>query len=75
MARVALDRLRTDLRLPDPDFSPETARVAATRAGVPEDEALALFATLARVRRERRPDADTLVRLDARLARFFRHTV
>ncbi len=75
MARVALDRMRTELRLAEPDLSPETARLAAARAGVPEDEALALFATLARVRRERRPDPDTLVRLDARLTRFFRHTV
>ena len=73
MAGHVLDRLRSDLRLSDPDLSPETARRAAARAGVPEDEALALFATLARVRAERQPDADTLVRLDARVARFFRH--
>ena len=74
MARLARDRLRTDLGLDEPDFEPETARIAAARAGVPEDEALGLFATLRRVERERAPDADTLVRLDARVARFFRHT-
>ena len=72
-AAHVLDRLRTDLRIADPDLSPETADVAAARAGVPADEARALFATLARVSRERAPDADTLVRLDARTARFFRH--
>ena len=73
MAGHVLDRLRSDLRLADSDLGPETARRAAARAGVPEDEALALFATLARVRGGRRPDADALVRLDARVARFFRH--
>ena len=73
MAGHVLDRLRSDLRLSDPDLGPETARRAAARAGVPEDEALALFATLSRVRADRRPDADALVRLDARVARFFRH--
>ena len=75
MRRVFLDRLRTALRVPEPDLSPETARLAAARAGVPEAEALGLFATLARVAREPRPDPDTLVRLDARIADFFRHTV
>ncbi len=74
VAGHVLDRLRSDLRLSDPDLSPETARRAAARAGVPEDEALALFATLSHLRAERRPDADSLVRLDARIARFFRHT-
>ena len=74
MVRVARDRMRTELRLDAAAFTPEAARLAAARAGVPEDEARALFATLARVERERRPDPDTLVRLDARLARFFRHT-
>ena len=74
MAGHVLDRLRSDLRLSDPDLGPETARRAAVRAGVPEDEAQALFATLARLRAERRPDAGALVRLDAEIARFFRHT-
>ena len=72
--RVVLDRLRTTLRLPDADLSPETARLAAARAGVPEAEARALFATLARVRRDRHVDADMLVRLDGRVDTFFRHT-
>ena len=75
--RVFLDRLRTTLRIADPDLSPETARIAAARAGVPEDEARALFATLARLggaRPSRQQDDDTLVRLDQRLDRFFRHT-
>ena len=66
-----LDRLRGDLRLADPDLSAETARRAAARAGVAEDEAVALFADLGRA--ERRPTPDALVRLDARIARFFRH--
>ena len=72
-ARHLLDRVRTDLGLADPDLSPETARRVAPRAGVPEDEALALWATVARVSREPRPDPETLIRLDARIARFFRH--
>lgn len=73
-ARHVLDRVRTDLRIASPDLTPETARRVAPRAGVPEDEALALWATLARVSREARPDPDTLVRLDGRITRFFRHT-
>ena len=73
-ARHVLDRVRTELGISDPDLTPETARRVAPRAGVPEDEALALWATLARVSRETRPDPDTLVRLDGRIARFFRHT-
>ncbi|MEM1118739.1 MAG: DUF4350 domain-containing protein, partial [Bacteroidota bacterium] len=72
--RVVLDRMRTALRIPDADLSDETARLAAARAGVPEEEARALFATLDRVRRERRVDADTLIRLDRRVDAFFRHT-
>lgn len=72
--RVVLDRLRTTLRLPDADLSPETARLAAARAGVPEEEARALFATLDRVRRDRHVDGDTLVCLDQRIDHFFRHT-
>lgn len=72
--RVVLDRLRTGLRLPDADLSPASARLAAARAGVPEEEARALFGTLARVRRDRHVDGDTLVRLDRRVDAFFRHT-
>jgi hypothetical protein len=72
-ARVFRDRLRTQLGLADADLSAETARRAAAHAGVPEDEARALFATLDRVARERRPDADALVRLDGRIDAFFRH--
>ena len=73
-ARHVLDRVRTELGVAGPDLTPETARRVAPRAGVPQDEALALWATLARVSREPRPDPDTLVRLDGRIARFFRHT-
>lgn len=65
------DRLRSDLRLTEPALEDETARLAAARAGVPPDEALALFAALRRARQ--RPDPDDLVRLDARVDRFFRH--
>ena len=70
--RVFLDRLRTQLGLADPDLSAETARRAAARAGVPEDEATALFGALDAAAR-RPPDADALVRLDAQIDRFFRH--
>ena len=73
-ARHVLDRVRTDLGIAEPDLTPETARRVAPRAGVPVEEALALWATLARVSRESRPDPDTLVRLDARITRLFRHT-
>ena len=66
-----LDRFRSELRLSEPALDAATARVAAARAGVPEAEALALFAALRRARQ--RPDPDDLVRLDARVARFFRH--
>ena len=73
--RVFLDRLWTDLRVADPDLTDATARRAAARAGVPEHEATALFATLDRLgRAPTAADADTLVRLDARIDRFFRHT-
>lgn len=71
MERVVLDRLRTELRIAEPSLDAETARLAAARAGVPEDEAQALFGALRRARQ--RPDPDDLVRLDARLDRFFRH--
>ena len=68
---VVLDRLRTELRIADPALDDATARLAAARAGVPEDEARALFGALRRARQ--RPAPDDLVRLDARVARFFRH--
>lgn len=71
LERHVLDRLRTELRVPEPDLSPETARLAAARAGAPEADALALFAALRRARQ--RPDPDGLVRLDRQIARFFRH--
>ena len=71
--RVFLDRLRTRLRLADPDLSEETARRAAPRAGVPEPEAVALFARLRRLQIHSQPPAADLVDLDARLSRFFRH--
>ena len=72
MARAVRDRLRSDLRIADPEWDEATARLAAARAGVPEDEAVALFRALARA--ARRPTADDLVALDARVACFFRHT-
>lgn len=71
MERVVLDRLRTELRIAEPTLDAETARLAAARAGVPEDEAQRLFSALRHARQ--RPDARDLVRLDARVARFFRH--
>lgn len=71
--RVFKDRLRTRLRLPDPDLSDETARRAAPRAGVPEEEAEALFAQFRRLDRQSAPAGADLVDLDMRLARFFRH--
>ena len=71
LAEGVLDRLRDDLRLAEPDLSDETARLAAARADVPEDEALDLFRALARA--ARRPSPDDLVALDGRIARFFRH--
>jgi len=71
MERVVLDRLRTELRIAEPTLDAETARLAAARAGVPEDEAQQLFGALRHARQ--RPDAHDLVRLDARVARFFRH--
>lgn len=72
LAEGVRERLRSELRIAEPAWDDETARLAASRAGVPEDEALALFRTLARI--TRRPSADDLVRLDTRIARFFRHT-
>lgn len=71
MEHVVLDRLRTELRIAEPALDADTARLAAARAGVPEDEAQALFGALRRARQ--RPAPDDLVRLDARVARFFRH--
>ena len=71
--RVFLDRLRTRLRLPDPQMDEETARRAARRAGVPEDEARDLFSTFARLAGQGQPAGADLVDLDNRLAAFFRH--
>ena len=68
-----LDRLRTRLRLADPDRSEDSARRAAPRAGVPEAEAVGLFARLRRLQIHSQPPAADLVDLDARLSRFFRH--
>ena len=72
--RLFLDKLRTVLHIDEPDLSAATARRAAARAGVPEDEALALFDDLDRQSPAQRPSSDALVRLDARIDRFFRHT-
>ena len=71
MGEAVKDRLRSDLRIAEPELDEPTARLAAARAGVPEDEAAALFRALNRA--ARRPSADDLVALDARIARFFRH--
>ncbi|MEM6327890.1 MAG: DUF4350 domain-containing protein, partial [Bacteroidota bacterium] len=71
--RVFMDRLRTRLRLVSPDLSEGTARLAAKTAGVPEEEGLALFARLRRLKKSSRPTAADLIDLDARLDRFFRH--
>ncbi len=72
--RVFLDKLRRLLRLDAPDLSPETARRAAARAGVPESEALDLFDTLRRLGESPSVRADALVELDRQIDRFFRHT-
>lgn len=71
LARSVRDRLRSDLRIEEPAWDDATARLAAARAGVPEDEALGLFRTLARVHRQ--PGEVDLVQLDTRIARFFRY--
>lgn len=71
--RLFLDRLRTRLRLVEPDLSERTARQAARRAGVTEEEGIALFARLRRLKKTSNPTGADLVDLDARLDRFFRH--
>ncbi len=71
--RIFLDRLRTRLRMPAPDLTDGSARRAARRAGVPEDEATTLFATLRRLDTQSAPAGADLVDLDTRLDRFFRH--
>ena len=71
--RVLLDKLRTRLRMVDPDFSEETARRAARRAGIGETEAVALFARIRRLQKTSNPSGADLVDLDARVDRFFRH--
>lgn len=70
--RLFLDRLRTRLRLVDPDLSERTARLASKRAGVSEEEGVALFARLRRLKKSSRPSSSDLVDLDARIDRFFR---
>jgi len=72
MGRHVLERLHTELRIADPALDEATAPLAAARAGVPLEEARALFSALHAAHAA--PDADVLVRLDARVARFFRHT-
>ncbi|MEM0963809.1 MAG: DUF4350 domain-containing protein [Bacteroidota bacterium] len=69
LAETVRARLRDELRIADPAWDDATARLAAARAGVPEDEARDLFRALAGVSGQ-----SDLVRLDARIARFFRHT-
>ncbi|MFN3597541.1 MAG: DUF4350 domain-containing protein [Rubricoccaceae bacterium] len=73
MARLFQDHLRTRLLLPEADLSDETARRAAARAGVPPEEARALFADLRALLADPRPQGPALVALDRRLIDFFRH--
>ena len=63
-ARVFEDALRTRLGLADADLSDETARRASARAGVPEPDALALFARLRAATDAAAPAPETLLALD-----------
>ena len=70
-ARAFEDALRTRLALADPDLSDDTARRAAARAGVPEDEALALFAQIRTLRADGAPEPARLVRASGDVQDFF----
>lgn|GEM_PF-2872547 len=61
--RVLLDRLRTDLRLADPDLSNETADEVAARTGADPADVRGLFARLRRLAADGGTD-DELVALD-----------
>ena len=66
------DALRTRLGLADADLSDATARRAAARAGVPEDEALALFGRLRNLRADPSPEPARLLRADRDVQDFLR---
>ena len=62
--RVFEDALRTRLGIADADLSDETATRASARTGVPEADALDLFARLRAADASPDPDADALLALD-----------
>ena len=66
------DALRTRLGLADADLSDATAARAAARAGVPEDEALALFGRLRTLRADPSPEPGRLLRADRDVQDFLR---
>lgn len=70
-AHLFEDALRTRLGMTDPDLSDTTARLAAARAGVPEPDALALFALVRGLATDPVPDAAALVRADRETDAFF----
>lgn len=65
------DRLRTDLRIAEPDVTPETAALAAARAGADPDATRALFARLRRLPTQRVVTPDELIDLDRRIDALF----
>ena len=70
-ARLFEDALRTRLGLADADLTDATARRAAARAGVPESEALALFARVRDLATDPVPDAAALLGADRETDAFF----
>ena len=70
-AHLFEDALRSRLGLADADLSDDTARRAAARAGVPEADALALFARVRDLSTDPVPDAAALVRADRDTDAFF----
>ena len=69
--RLVLDRLRTDLRIAEPDTTPETATLAAARAGADPDATRALFARMRRLPTQRVVSPDDLIDLDRRIDALF----
>lgn len=65
------DALRRQLGIPDASLSDATARLAAARAGVPEDAALALFARLRDLADAADPTPAALLRADRDIDAFF----